>query len=132
MQWCVLVQWEGSENWFRAAARFSDKESATEYARNEWQRHPTMKAWRVEPASDEGMRPAGHSSDAETSLVTSEMCTARDLFGYAGRMTATERQPLTVPTWEAARIVLQVAALLFAGTYGLMCLVGFALWLYWR
>lgn len=47
-------------------------------------------------------------------------------------MTAIVRQPLTLPTWVAARIVLQVTALLFAGTYGLMCLVGFALWLYWR
>lgn len=46
--------------------------------------------------------------------------------------TAIERQPLTVATWVAARIVLQVTALLFAGTYGVMYAVAFGLWLYWR
>lgn len=63
------------------------------------------------------------SFGAEPPWTTSEV---------SGRMTVTERQPPAVSTWVAARTVLQVTVLLFAGTYGVMYLVGFALWLYWR
>ncbi len=54
MQWCVLMQWKGSDNWYRGAARFRTKEDAEEHGWNEYQRHPTMKAWRVEPAPEGG------------------------------------------------------------------------------
>lgn len=126
--WCVLMQWVGSENWYRGAARFSDKELAEEHARNEYQRHPTMKAWRVEPMPEEGMHPVAHNSGAEPPSVTSDVCTSRDLV-VAGRLSCS----LTVPTGAAVRIVLQVAALLVVGTWGALYVIASALWLlYWR
>lgn len=59
MRWCVLVRWKGCATWFRTAARFSDKELADEHAWNEYQRHPTMTAYRVEPAPEQGDVPSG-------------------------------------------------------------------------
>lgn len=53
MRWCVLMQWTGSENWFRCSERFSTREDAEEYGRNEYQQHPTLKAWRVEAAPED-------------------------------------------------------------------------------
>jgi hypothetical protein len=47
-------------------------------------------------------------------------------------MTAVECHPLTIPTAQAARIILQVAALLVAGKYGVLYVFSILLWLYWR
>jgi hypothetical protein len=47
-------------------------------------------------------------------------------------MTAIEREPMTVPTAQAVRVVLQVAALLVLGTWGVLYFVAFLLWVYWR
>lgn len=128
MQWCVLMQWVGSENWFRAAARFSDKELAEEHARNEYQRHPTMKAWLVEPIP-EGRTGVESSSCAEPSPVTSQTCTSSDLVGYAGRLSGS----LTVPTGAAVRLILQIAALLVVATWGVVYGIAAILWLFvWR
>ncbi len=49
MKWCVLMQWEKDGNWFRAAALFPTREEAEEYGWNEWQRHPSMKEYRIVP-----------------------------------------------------------------------------------
>ena len=49
MQWCVLMRWDDyTGNWYRGPERFRTKEEAEEHGRNEYQRHPQMKAWRVE------------------------------------------------------------------------------------
>jgi hypothetical protein len=53
MRWCVLMRWDDSGRWYRASARFSTQEEAEEYGWNEWNRHPTMKEYRVEQAPEE-------------------------------------------------------------------------------
>ncbi len=124
MRWCVLMKWDNSGRWYRAAARFPDKELAEEHARNEYQRHPTMKAWRVEPVPEEGMHPVAHNSGAEPPSVTSDMCTSRDHVGYAGRV----EEP-TIPTLDAAKIFLQVAMVYMLSIAGVAALLILAMWL---
>ena len=73
------------------------------------------------------------STGAEPPNVTSETCTSRERLGYAGRMTAIEHQPLTMPTLQALQIVLQVTALLVLGTWGVLYGIAAVLWMVnWR
>lgn len=53
MQWCVLMRWDDyTGNWYRGPERFPTREDAEEYGWNEWQRHPSMKEYRVMPMPD--------------------------------------------------------------------------------
>lgn len=51
-RWCVLMRWDDSGRWYRGCERFPTREDAEQHGWNEYQRHPAMKGYKVEPAPE--------------------------------------------------------------------------------